>query len=89
MTDFGPVMQKDIDLSKTGDQFDGKTFVFTIPAAQPALTSFLPQAVFSQRSLPIAGATRIYVSIPAGIPTLDPANADESEAEALTIDLRG
>ena len=38
---FGPVMQKDIDLSKSGGQYDGKTFVFTIPAAQ------LPQAVFS------------------------------------------
>ena len=29
------------------------------------------------------------MSIPAGVPSLDPANADTSEAETLTIDLRG
>ena len=82
---FGPVMQKDIDLSKSGDQYDGKTFVFTILDVQ------LPQAVFSttEDGDDTPGATRIYVSIPAGIPTLDPANTDTSLEKALTIDLRG
>ena len=28
---FGPVMQKDIDPSTVGGQYDGKTFTFTIP----------------------------------------------------------
>ena len=82
---FGPVEQKDIDLSRTGDQFDGQTFVFTIPAAQlPDKVVAVVGGVDAE-----AGATRIYVSIPGGVPSLDPANADESEAETLTIDLRG
>ena len=29
---FGPVEQKDIDPSTAGDQHDGLTFTFTIPA---------------------------------------------------------
>ena len=62
----------------TGDQFDGKTFVFGIP-----------DDVLPVKTATVAGATRIYVSIPAGIPSLDPANADTSETETATIDLRG
>ena len=30
-TGFGPVVQKDIDPSTVGGQYDGKTFTFTIP----------------------------------------------------------
>ena len=30
---FGPVVQKDIDPSTAGDQYDGKTFTFTIPSS--------------------------------------------------------
>ena len=82
LSGFGPVMQKDIDLARVGDQFDGKTFVFTIPVAQ------LPQAVFTGGAQTTAGATRIYVSIPADIPTLDPANVDTSVADTLALDLR-
>ena len=80
---FGPVTQKDIDLSRTGDQFDGKTFKLPIPVA------VLPQAVFNDAGTQTtAGATRIYVSVPAGVPSLDPANVDTSEAATKTIDLR-
>ncbi len=65
---FGPVMQKDIDPSTAGDQHDGLTFTFTIPAAQ-LLRADDPTG---------PSANKIYVSIPAGIPSLDPGDADTS-----------
>ena len=77
-TGFGPVEQKDIDPSTAGDQFDGVTFTFTIPAAQ------LPRAAAATDP----SANKIYVSIPAGIPSLDPADAETSVHQTLAVDLR-
>ena len=81
-TEFGPVMQKDIDPSTAGDQFDGVTFMFTIPAAQ------LPRAGLGGVDAEAASANKIYVSIPSGIPSLDPADADTSGHQTLAVDLR-
>ena len=33
---FGPVVQKDIDPSTAGGQYDGQTFTFTIPSSCPS-----------------------------------------------------
>ena len=69
-------MQKDIDPSTAGGQFDGKTFTFTIPSDTELLRSFN----YHSESCPTdaddveTGACQIYVSIPAGIPSLDPAD---------------
>ena len=81
-TEFGPVMQKDIDPSTAGDQFDGVTFKFTIPAAQ------LPRAGLGDVEADAASANKIYVSIPSGIPSLDPADADTSAHQTMDVDLR-
>ena len=78
---LGPIMRKDMDASTTGGQHGGKTFTFTVPVA------LLPRSD-PDAAPPVAGATKIYVSIPMGIPTLDPGNADTSQAATLAIDLR-
>ena len=91
---FGPVVQKDLDPTTPLGQYDGKTFTFTIPAdeADPPADPFtyLPRA--DDPDTPVVenrpAANKIYVSIPAGIPSLDPANADTSKAATMAIDLR-
>ena len=71
---FGPVVQKDIDPSTAGDQHDGQTFTFTIPADQLLRAGF--DAGGSANPAQTVSASKIYVSIPAGIPSLDPADAE-------------
>ena len=94
-TGFGPVMQKDIDLSTALGQFDGKTFTFTIPSDDTETPEY-PFAILPRADNPTtadvvetgAAANKIYVSIPSGIPSLDPADADTSAHQTLDIDLR-
>ena len=79
---FGPVVQKDIDPSTPDGQYDGQTFTFTIP------TSELPRAGLGGVAATAASANKIYVSIPHGVPTLDPGNPDLSSMATMAIDLR-
>ena len=44
---FGPVMQKDIDPSTAGGQYDGKTFTFTIPPHSDPSESGLDERRYS------------------------------------------
>ena len=70
--DVTAVANKDIDASTAGTQIDGKTFMFTIPAAVNTAT-----------------AKTIHLSIPKGVPSIDPADDKSSKAGILTIDLVG
>ena len=81
-TEFGPVEQKDIDLSTALDQYDGVTFTFTIP------DDVLLRADLDANPAVLASANKIYVSIPSGIPSLDPADADTSAHQTMAVDLR-
>ena len=82
ITGWGGIMQKDMDPSTPGGQYDGRTFMFTIPAAQ------LPRAGLGGVAADAASATRVYVSVPAGASALDPAHAEMSTAQTLDIPLR-
>ena len=89
-------MQKDMDPSTPGGQYDGKTFTFTVPATQLLRAGFAADG--SVDAAQTNSATKVYVSItgdPAGtdmgtigVPSLDPGNTDTSEAGTLAIDLR-
>ena len=84
-------MQKDIDPSTAGDQSDGKTFTFTIPADELLRAGFASESRRDPNTLEVderVSANKIYVSIPSGIPSLDPADADTSAHQTLAIDLR-
>ena len=83
---FGPVIQKDIDPSTAGPQHDGQTFTFTIPATQLLRAGFNADGAVDAAQT--VSASKIYVSIPAGIPSLDPGDADTSNHQTLAIDLR-
>ena len=84
-TQTSELTQKDLDLSTAGNQFDGQTFTFRILGGA-ANTTIIPKPVPGETAA--AGATKVYVSVAAGVPTLDPGNTDTSEAATLTIDLR-
>ena len=75
------VSQKDIDSSTPGGQYDGKTFTFRILR----VTDDTPVTVIPRASADpvVVGATRVYVSVPAGIPGLDPAHAHVTGAVPL------
>ena len=66
--------QKDIDPSTPGGQYDGKTFTFRIigSEAQAATVTLIPRASAPGITPVVAGATKVYVSVPAGIPSLNP-----------------
>ena len=81
---FGPVVQNDIDPSTAGGQFDGKTFTFTIPSSVLQRSDDPETAAVETEP----AADKIYVSIPSGIPSLDPADADTSAHQTMAVDLR-
>ena len=95
VTGWGGIMQKDMDASTVGNQFDGRTFTFRIPHANTDGTmAILPRmaeaddATTTNVDESAVGATRIYVSVPAGASALDPAHAEMSLAATLDIPLR-
>ena len=85
------VYQKDMDPSTPGGQYDGKTFTFKIlSGTNTAIPRADPVA-----SPAVAGATRVYVNLPAppvdpwtGIKALDPAHVELAGAKTLDIPLR-
>ena len=79
--------QKDIDPSTAGDQSDGKTFTFTIPSVKLLRAGFAAADGRAAADQTVS-ASKIYVSIPGGIPSLDPADADTSNHATMAIDLR-
>ena len=93
VNDFGPVIQKDLDLTTSGTQSDGKTFTFTIPMTELARDDAATATVEPF-------ANKVYLSItgdPAdtvdgegtiGVPSLDPGDLTTSAPGTLTIDLR-
>ena len=85
-TEFDPVEQKDIDLSTALDQYDGQTFTFTIPDDVLLRAGFNAQGTAEDTQT--VSANKIYVSIPSGIPSLDPADPDTSAHQTMAIDLR-
>ena len=85
-------MQKDIDPSTAGGQFDGKTFTFTIPSDDTETPEY-PFAILPRADNPTTAdvvetgvsANKIYVSIPAGIPSLDPADFGTSAHQTYCL----
>ena len=82
------VMQKDIDSSTTGPQHDGRTFTFRIvgsaTGAAATENTIIPRAAAATDSDDrVAGATRVYVSVPAGIRGLDPSHAHVTGPEPV------
>ena len=75
------VMQKDMNPSVPGGQYDGKNFTFKIRSA--AIPRSMPEG-----DSPVIGATRVYVMVPAGVSALDPAHkATEMSKEAKPLDI--
>ena len=93
VTDFGPVIQKDLDPTTSGTQSDGKTFTFTIPdseldrddAATPAVEPFANKVYLSITGDP---ADTVDGEGTIGVPSLDPGDLTTSLAATLAIDLR-
>ena len=85
---FGPVEQKDIDPSTPSGQYDGQTFTFTIPHESGEDQNDILPRDDPNTDAKEPAANKIYVSIPAGIPSLDPADADTSADQTMSIDLR-
>ena len=71
------VNQKDIDPSTPGGQYDGRTFTFRILAGA---NTAIPRASAPGVSPVVVGATRVYVSVPAGIAGLDPGHVHTTGA---------
>ena len=86
IANFGPVMQKDIDPSTMGVQSDGQTFEFTIPSSVLLRKGFDDTGGVAADQM--VAADKIYVSIKAGIASLDPADAETSVHQTMSVDLR-